>query len=106
MSLELTVTRLIAAPPEHVWRVMTDRLGEWWAPAPWRTTVERLDRRAGGGSRLVMHGPNGEESAHDGFVLAWDEGRRFAFTDAIAGDLEPAGAVHARHLGDRARRCR
>jgi uncharacterized protein YndB with AHSA1/START domain len=24
-------------------------------------------------------------------VLAWDEGRRFAFTDAIVGDLEPAG---------------
>jgi uncharacterized protein YndB with AHSA1/START domain len=24
-------------------------------------------------------------------VLAWEEGRRFAFTDAIVGDLEPAG---------------
>ena len=24
-------------------------------------------------------------------MLAWDEGRRFAFTDAIVGDLEPSG---------------
>jgi uncharacterized protein YndB with AHSA1/START domain len=28
---------------------------------------------------------------HPGTVLAWDEERRFAFTDAIVGDLEPAG---------------
>ena len=90
-NFELSVTRLIAAPPAHVWDVMTNRIAEWWAPKPWRTEVERFDRRPGGASRLIMHGPEGAESAHDGFVLAWDEGRRFAFTDAIAGDLEPAG---------------
>jgi len=89
--LELSVTRLIAAPPATVWDAMTNRIPEWWAPRPWRTEVARLDRHPGGGSRLIMHGPEGEESAHDGFVLAWDEGRRFAFTDAIAGDLEPSG---------------
>jgi uncharacterized protein YndB with AHSA1/START domain len=38
-----------------------------------------------------MYGPDGEVHPHDGIVLAWDEGRRFAFTDAIVGDLEPAG---------------
>lgn len=90
-SLELSVTRLIDAPPAKVWDVMTNRIGEWWAPKPWRTDVENLERKPGGGSRLVMRGPEGEESAHAGFVLAWDEGRRFAFTDAIAGDLEPSG---------------
>ena len=90
-NLELNVTRLIAAPPAHVWDVMTNRIGEWWAPMPWRTEVDQFERRPGGGSRLVMRGPEGEESAHEGFVLAWDEGRRFAFTDAITGNLEPAG---------------
>ncbi len=90
-DLELSVTRLIAASPATVWGVMTNRIAEWWAPKPWRTDVERFDRHPGGVSRLVMHGPAGEESAHDGFVLAWDEGRRFAFTDAIGGDLEPSG---------------
>ena len=38
-----------------------------------------------------MVGPDGEVHPHPGTVLAWDEGRRFAFTDAIIGDLEPAG---------------
>ena len=90
-NLELNVTRLIAAPPARVWAVMTERIPEWWAPKPWRAEVERFDRHAGGYSRIVMRGPAGEESAHDGFVLAWDEGRRFVFTDAITADLEPAG---------------
>ena len=90
-NLELSVTRLIDAPTAKVWDVMTNRIGEWWAPKPWRTEVELLHRQPGGGSRLVMRGPEGEESAHNGFVLAWDEGRRFAFTDAIGGDLEPSG---------------
>lgn len=90
-NLELSVARLIAASPAKVWDVMTNRIAEWWAPQPWRAQVERFDRHAGGSSRIVMRGPAGEESAHDGFVLAWDEGRRFAFTDAITGDLEPSG---------------
>ena len=90
-NLELSVTRLIAASPAKVWDVMTNRIAEWWAPQPWRAEVERFERHAGGSSRIVMRGPAGEESAHDGFVLAWDEGRRFAFTDAITGDLEPSG---------------
>jgi uncharacterized protein YndB with AHSA1/START domain len=38
-----------------------------------------------------MYGPDGEVNKHDGFVLAWDEGKRFAFTDAIKPDLMPDG---------------
>ena len=38
-----------------------------------------------------MYGPDGEVHPHPGFVLAWDEGRRFAFTDAVVGDLMPTG---------------
>ena len=38
-----------------------------------------------------MYGPDGEVHPNPGFVLAWDEGRRFAFTDAIVDDLMPAG---------------
>ena len=28
---ELSVTRLIAAPPAKVWDVLTNRMGEWWS---------------------------------------------------------------------------
>lgn len=88
---ELSVTRHIAAPPDKVWEIMTDRIEQWWCPKPWRAEFEALERRAGGASNCTMYGPEGEVHPHPGLVLAWDEGRRFAFTDAIVGDLEPAG---------------
>jgi uncharacterized protein YndB with AHSA1/START domain len=88
---ELSVTRFIAAPPEMVWDVMTNRLAEWWCPKPWRAEFTKLERRAGGASTCMMYGPDGEVHPNPGTVLAWDEGTRFAFTDAIVGDLEPAG---------------
>jgi uncharacterized protein YndB with AHSA1/START domain len=91
MAHELSVTRYINAVPEFVWQVMTERMEEWWCPIPWRTEVVRLDRHPGGISNLRMLGPNGEVNEHPGFVLAWDEGDRFAFTDAIRPDLQPDG---------------
>ncbi len=88
---ELSVTRFIAAAPDKVWDVMTNRIEEWWCPKPWRAEFDRLERRAGGASTCTMYGPDGEVHANPGTVIAWDEGKRFAFTDAIVGDLEPAG---------------
>lgn len=90
-SHELTVTRFIAAPPARVWDVMANRIEEWWCPKPWRAVFESLERRPGGASACTMYGPDGEVHPNPGTVLAWEEGRRFAFTDAIVGDLEPAG---------------
>jgi uncharacterized protein YndB with AHSA1/START domain len=88
---ELSITRSIDAPPAEVWDVMANRIEEWWCPKPWRAEFANLERRAGGNGSCKMYGPDGEVHPHDGIVLAWDEGRRFAFTDAIVGDLEPAG---------------
>lgn len=88
---ELSVTRAIDAPPAKVWDVMANRIEEWWCPKPWRAEFEKLDRRAGGVSNCTMYGPDGEVHPHPGMVLAWDEGKRFAFTDAVTGDLEPTG---------------
>lgn len=89
---ELSITRHIAAAPAKVWQVMTDRIEEWWCPLPWRAEFPVLERCAGGTSDCTMYGPDGEVHPHPGTVLAWDEGRRFALTDAIVGDLEPADA--------------
>ena len=88
---ELSVTRLIDAAPEHVWQVMTEQTNEWWCPKPWRAEVDWGPRIPGGKTHTTMYGPNGEKNEHPGFILAWDEGRRIAVTDAIEGDLEPAG---------------
>lgn len=88
---ELSVTRLIDAAPDKVWKVMTERTNEWWCPKPWRAEMDFGTRQPGGTSKAVMFGPDGEVNEHPGMILAWDEGRRFAFTDAIVGDLQPSG---------------
>ncbi len=88
---ELSVSRYIAAPPAKVWEVLAHRQEEWWCPVPWRAEVVAQDKRAGGRCDMVMKGPDGEEMPQHGLYLAWDEGRRFVTTDAITGDLEPAG---------------
>jgi uncharacterized protein YndB with AHSA1/START domain len=89
---ELRIERFIAAPAAKVWDVMVNRMGEWWCPKPWWAVVDKLERHAGGASNITMYGPAGEVHPHPGHVLAWDEGLRFAFTDAITGDLKPAVA--------------
>ena len=88
---ELSVTRLIDAPTDKVWQVMTERTDEWWCPKPWRAEVDWGPRAPGGRTHTTMYGPGGEKNEHPGFILAWDERRRIAVTDAIEGDLEPAG---------------
>jgi len=88
---ELSVTRHIAAPPEKVWRIMTERLTEWWCPKPWTTEIVELEWRAGARSAMVMRGPNGEESPIEGIVLEFTPNRRFVFTDAIDSQWMPQG---------------
>ncbi|WP_379922021.1 SRPBCC domain-containing protein [Erythrobacter sp. R86502] len=88
---ELSVSRFIAAPPATVWDAMVNRQPEWWCPRPWSVEIIAQDRFAGGRSAMIMRGPDGEEMPQEGIMLLWDEGRRFASTDAIVGDLEPAG---------------
>ncbi|MFM5924436.1 MAG: SRPBCC domain-containing protein [Novosphingobium sp.] len=91
MSHELAVTRLIDSPPARVWDVMVNRTNEWWCPVPWRAEMDFGSRKPGGMTHAKMFGPNGEQNDHPGFILAWEEGKRFAMTDAIEGDLQPAG---------------
>ena len=50
-----------------------------------------MDRRPGGSALTTMHGPDGEVHTHGGVFLVWEEGRRFASTDAVTPDLQPAG---------------
>lgn len=79
----LSVTRYIAAPPEAVWHVMTERQMEWWCPRPWRAEVVEQDWRAGGITSVVMYGPEGEEHPHSGIFLDVVPGKRWVSTDAM-----------------------
>ena len=80
---ELSVTCQINAPPEIVWRVMTERIAEWWCPKPWRAEIVEQDWRPGGRNAVNMYGPNGEESGGEGVFLEVVPNRRIVFTDAF-----------------------
>lgn len=84
MSHELSVTRLIDAPRAAVWTIMTERMAEWWCPKPWTTEIVEQDRRVGGRSAMIMHGPKGERHELEGVFLEIIPGERFTTTDAFA----------------------
>ncbi|PKB25811.1 uncharacterized protein YndB with AHSA1/START domain [Novosphingobium kunmingense] len=88
---ELTVSRHIEADPGKVWDILVNQTDEWWCPKPWRAEVNWGARQPGAVVHTTMYGPDGERNEHPGLILAWDEGRRIATTDAVVGDLEPAG---------------
>ena len=88
---DLAVSRYIAAAPDKVWRIMTERMTEWWCPKPWMVEIIAQEWRPGGRSAMVMLGPNGEEMPLEGIFLEVTPGRRFVTTDALNSDWRPQG---------------
>lgn len=88
---ELSVSTFIDAPPALVWDVMIERMTEWWCPKPWTTEIIEHDRRPMGRAKMVMRGPDGEEQPSDGVFIAFEPGKRFAFSDAMTAELTPTG---------------
>lgn len=88
---DLTITRLIDAPREAVWRAYTDHLAEWWCPRPWSVELLEQDMRPGGRSAMIMRGPNGEESPQEGVYLEIVALERIVFTDAFSAGWHPQG---------------
>ena len=80
---ELSITRLIAASPEAVYKVWTERTGEWWAPRPYTTPIVEFDLRPGGSARTVMRSPDGTDMPHGGVFLEVVPNRRIVMTDAL-----------------------
>ena len=80
---ELSVSRLIEAPPHVVYRVWTQRTGEWWALRPYTTPVVDLDLRPGGRGRMVMRAPEGTEIPNGGVFLEIVPNEKIVFTNAL-----------------------
>jgi uncharacterized protein YndB with AHSA1/START domain len=82
---ELSITRLIEATPETVYRVWTERTGEWWAPKPYTTPEVDIDLRPGGRCRMLMRAPDGTNLPdEEGVFLEVEPNRKIVFTNAFA----------------------
>ena len=89
---ELTITRLINAPPALVYKAWIDpeMIKEWFCPRPWRVTHVETDVRAGGATYMIMKGPNGEEFPNRGVYLEVIPGKKLVFTDAYVSAWIPS----------------
>lgn len=88
-SFDLSVTRLIDAPLEAVWRAWVDHTAEWYCPEPWRAEIVERDLRPGGHSSMIFHGPDGEAMPVEGVFLEVLPQRRIVATDAFAAGWAP-----------------
>jgi uncharacterized protein YndB with AHSA1/START domain len=88
---EMTLSRLLDAPPETLFQLWTDpsRMGEWFCPRPWKVTKAELDVRPGGACNVTMAGPNGENMPNPGQYLEVVPNRKIVFTGAFTGDWQP-----------------
>ena len=93
-KLDLVLERTIDAPIDLVWQAYTDpqHLKKWFAPRPYEITECELEPRPGGIFRIRMQGPDGFDTGHGnaGCVLEVAEGRKLAWTSALAPNYRPA----------------
>ncbi|MDE1169040.1 MAG: SRPBCC family protein [Pseudomonas sp.] len=84
-DFELSITRLIDAPRETVFRawVEPDLLRQWWGPHGMTTPVCELELWVGGAFRTVMRAPDGSEYPNLGVFLEIRAPEKLIFTDAF-----------------------
>src|SRR5947208_14779951 len=89
---ELTLTRVLDAPRELVFRMWTDpqHVAKWWGPMGFTNPVCEMDVRAGGALRIVMRAPDGTEHAMTGTYREVVAPVRLVFTfAAVVGEGNP-----------------
>ncbi len=60
---QIITTRLIAAPRDLIWKVITtpEHLQHFWGPDGFTNSYRSFDLRVGGEARFTMHGPDGKD---------------------------------------------
>ncbi len=83
----VTITRVIDAPRELVFRLWTEpkHMAAWWGPRCFDNPVCELDVRAGGAIRIHMRGPDGTVYPMTGTFREIMPPRRLVF-EAVAED--------------------
>jgi uncharacterized protein YndB with AHSA1/START domain len=108
---ELTLTRLIDAPRDKLYRCWTepDLIKQWFTPRPWTTPVVETDVRPGGKSYMLFRGPEGQEFPNRGVYLEVIPNEKIVFTDAYTEAWTPSakpfmtGTITFRDEGNKTR---
>lgn len=89
---ELTITRLIKAPPSLVWKAWSEpeHFARWWIPAPLECQVVKLDLTPGGGFETRMREDEGDFQPHlEGCFLDIVPQERLVFTTVLTEGWQP-----------------
>jgi len=89
---ELTITRIVNAPREVVFKAWTDasQLAQWWGPAGFTNPVCEIDARPGGAILIHMQGPDGTIYPMTGTFVEVVEPERIVFkSSAMDKDYHP-----------------
>jgi uncharacterized protein YndB with AHSA1/START domain len=89
---ELTLTRVLHAPRELVWKVWTDpkHLAQWWGPSGFTNPLCQVDLKINGQLRIDMRGPDGVTYPMDGYFKEITPPERLVFTSLALDDrLQP-----------------
>ena len=82
MSDELTVSRVIHAPRDEVFRAWTDpeEIKRWFGPGEFHTPEAEVDLRPGGAYRFLMQAPDGNSMPVIGTYEEIDPPARLVYT--------------------------
>jgi uncharacterized protein YndB with AHSA1/START domain len=60
---ELSISRVVNAPRELVWKVWTnpEHIKHWWGPSGFTNTIAKMEVKPGGEWEFIMHGPDGTD---------------------------------------------
>jgi uncharacterized protein YndB with AHSA1/START domain len=96
VSSDLTISRLIKAPPAAVWQAWSDpkHFQRWWIPEPLECKVVKLDLFPGGGFETLMREGNGDEGGDfqphvEGCFLEIVPEQRLSFTTSLVEGWRP-----------------
>ncbi len=92
---DLSLTRMLSAPPSLVWAAFTQprHLMRWWAPEPLRLETCEVELCAGGGFHTLMRSPAGERFDDLACFLEVAPHERLVWTDALQPGMRPAAAA-------------
>src|SRR5215213_7457687 len=78
----LSITRILDAPQDVVWRAMIDReqAMQWWGPKDFTVSNVKMDVRPGGQWSAVIRSPAGKEYPQYGMYRKIVEPELLAFT--------------------------